>query len=452
MSVTFSIVLLYFVSVFFILVRTDLDQRTLTPPTSSAPTPEKKPPLYSPTRYTMFESLQYRDFRWIWAGSFISFLAMNMQMITRGWLVVELRDASPFALALVMVTFAVPSTFSSLIGGALADRISKKYLVVTSQTGNFLMTLLLGVLTVTGYVEFWHVMAVGVVNGTMMGINMPSRAAMVSEVVPERSLMNAISLNNSGMNLTRIIGPAVAGFLILFMGTGGVFLLVSGIYVLSAVSIMLVNTNAISSKAPRKGVAGDIKEGFAYAIANPRLLGLVIIVLIATLFGFSYWSLLPAWAVEALGVESDGLGILMTIMGVGALAGTLGLAQISNTKRKGALLLWSAFIWGISLALFAYVTNYTMAIPFLLTMGAVSSIFMSMNMTLMQTMAAPEMRGRMMSLGMMTFGIMPVSSLPLGALAEYRNSTADALFLSGLLLTLGTVIFMFAYPAFRTME
>tara|TARA_B100000745_G_C20107729_1_gene379093 strand:- start:427 stop:1221 length:795 start_codon:yes stop_codon:yes gene_type:complete len=264
--------------------------------------------------------------------------------------------------------------------------------------------------------------------------------------------MNAISLNNSGMNLTRIIGPAVAGFLILFMGTGGVFLLVSGIYVLSAVSIMLVNTNAISSKAPRKGVAGDIKEGFAYAIANPRLLGLVIIVLIATLFGFSYWSLLPAWAVEALGVESDGLGILMTIMGVGALAGTLGLAQISNTKRKGALLLWSAFIWGISLALFAYVTNYTMAIPFLLTMGAVSSIFMSMNMTLMQTMAAPEMRGRMMSLGMMTFGLMPVSSLPLGALAEYRNSTADALFLSGLLLTLGTVIFMFAYPAFRKME
>ena len=121
MSVTFPIVLLYFVSVFFILVRTDLDQRTLTPPTSSAPTPEKKPPLYSPTRYTMFESLQYRDFRWIWAGSFISFLAMNMQMITRGWLVVELRDASPFALALVMVTFAVPSTFSSLIGGALAD-------------------------------------------------------------------------------------------------------------------------------------------------------------------------------------------------------------------------------------------------------------------------------------------------------------------------------------------
>jgi MFS family permease len=142
----------------------------------------------------------------------------------------------------------------------------------------------------------------------------------------------------------------------------------------------------------------------------------------------------------------------MTIMGVGALAGTLGLAQISNTKRKGALLLWSAFIWGISLALFAYVTNYTMAIPFLLTMGAVSSIFMSMNMTLMQTMAAPEMRGRMMSLGMMTFGIMPVSSLPLGALAEYRNSTADALFLSGLLLTLGTVIFMFANPAFRKME
>jgi predicted MFS family arabinose efflux permease len=254
------------------------------------------------------------------------------------------------------------------------------------------------------------------------------------------------------MNLTRIIGPALAGFLILYMGIGGVFLLVAGIYVLAAASILVVNTKPISSNAPRKGVAGDIKEGFAYAIANPKLLGLVIIVLIATLFGFSYWSLLPAWAVEALNVKSDGLGILMTIMGVGALVGTLGLAGVSKTKHKGVILLGSAFVWGISLALFAYVTNYTIAIPFLLTMGAVSSIFMSMNMTLMQTMAAPEMRGRMMSLGMMTFGLMPISSLPLGALAEYRNSTADALFVSGLLLTLGTVIFLFVYPAFRKIE
>jgi len=363
-----------------------------------------------------------------------------------------LRDASPLALALVMVTFAVPSTISSMIGGALADRFSKKYLIITSQTGNFLMTLLLGVLTLSGYVEFWHIMAVGVVNGTMMGINMPSRAAIISEIVPERSLMNAISLNNSGMNLTRIIGPAVAGFLILLMGTGGVFLLVSGIYVFAALSMMVVKTPEASSKRSRKGVIGDIKEGFVYAIENPKLLGLVILVLISTLFGFSYWSLLPAWAVEALNVQSDGLGILMTIMGVGALAGTLALAGMSKTKNKGMILIVSALIWGVTLAGFALVTSYTVAIPFLLAMGAVSAIFMSMNMTLMQTMAAPEMRGRMMSLNMMTFGLMPVSSLPLGALAEYRNSTADALFISGVLLTLGTVIFVFVYPQFRKIE
>ncbi|MCH8309896.1 MAG: MFS transporter [Chloroflexi bacterium] len=429
-----------------------MDQRTLTPPTPAPSAPEKKPPVYSLSRYAMFESLQYRNFRLIWAGSFISFMAMNMQMITRGWLVVELRDASPFALALVMVTFAVPSTVSSLIGGALADRFPKKYLIITSQTGNFLMTLLLGLLNLSGHIEFWHVLAVGVVNGTMMGINMPSRAAIISDIVPERSLMNAISLNNSGMNLTRIIGPAVAGFLILIIGTSGVFLLVSGIYALAVASMMPIKIPAPSSKASRKGVFGDIKEGFAYAMGNPKLLGLVVIVLIATLFGFSYWSLLPAWAVEALNVEADGLGILMTIMGVGALVGTLGLAGMSNTKNKGMILLVSVFIWGIALAAFSMVTSYTVAIPFLLIIGAVSSIFMSMNMTLMQTMAAPEMRGRMMSLNMMTFGLMPVSSLPLGALAEFRNSTADALFLSGVLLTVGTIIFVFAYPPFRKLE
>ncbi len=428
---------------------------TITPgPASDATppqTPQRKPSRLSPARYPMFESFQYRDFRWVWAGSFISFTAMNMQMITRGWLVLRLADDSPFALALVMLSFSLPSTVVSLIGGALADRLPRKHLVIISQSGNALLTLLLGILDYTGVVTFGYVLAVGVGNGAMMALNMPSRAAIVSEIVPERSLTNAISLNNSAMNLTRILGPVLAGFLIVVIGTSGVFFVVSGIYVFAVLSMVMVKAGSTAVGSSRKGIAGDVKAGILYARSDARLSGLVGLALISTLFGFSFWALMPAWAREALDVQSDGLGMLMMIMGIGALAGTLVLASLSNLTYRGRMLLGSCLIWGVALAIFSQVPNYAMAVPFLLIIGVVSSVFMSLNMTMLQVLAVPEMRGRMTSINMMTFGAMPLSALPFGAIAE-RTGTPDALLISGILLVSCTVVFAIAIPSFRRMQ
>ena len=120
------------------------------------------------TRSAVFESLQYRDFRWVWLGSFASFTGMNMQMITRGWLVLRLQDDSPLDLALVMMSFAAPMTFMSLIGGALADRIPRKRLLMVSQGGSAVLAILLATLDMTGTVAFWHIMVIGVAEGTML--------------------------------------------------------------------------------------------------------------------------------------------------------------------------------------------------------------------------------------------------------------------------------------------
>ena len=400
----------------------------------------------------MFASLQYRDFRWMWGGSFISFTAMMMQMITRGWLVLRLADDSPLALALVMMSFSLPSTLVSLIGGALADRISKKRLIIMSQAGNAGLTLMLGVLDLTGVVAFWHLLAIGVANGSMMALSMPSRQAILSDIVPEDGLMNAISLNNSAMNMTRIIGPALAGFLILVVGTSGVFFLVAGLYLFAAASMTMVKAGSAPPTASRKGMAGDIKAGFAYAASDRAMLGVITLMLLSSLFGFSYFALMPAWAREVLDVQSDGLGILMTIMGVGALVGTLGLSALPNIKRRGLVLLASCLIWGVALAGFSQVTSYGVAVPFLLVIGMVGAVFMSLNMTMMQVLAPPEMRGRIMAIGMMTFGLMAISAVPFGVLAEARGSTADALFVSGVLLALSTLVFWVAYPAFRRLR
>lgn len=396
----------------------------------------------------IFETLQIRDFRWIWIGSFISFMAMNMQMITRGWLVLRLENDSPLALVLVMVSFAAPMTIVSLVGGALADRFSKKYLIIISQTANAVMTFVLAMMDASGAIWFGAVLIIGVVNGAMMAINMPSRQAIISDIVPESRLMNAVALNNSAMNLTRIIGPAMAGFLIIFIQTSGVFYLISIIYVFSALSLLMVRVSAAQSKSAKKSVGKDIVEGLRYVWNDVNLRGLILMAFIPSLFGFTLFALLPVWAREALNVNSSDLGILMTMMGVGALIGTLGLAAIRRFSHRGLLLLGCGIVWGIMLVGLANSQIYPVAMPFLLIIGLISSVYMSLNMTLTQLSAAPEMRGRVMSIMMMTFGLMPIGALPFGTIAEYIG-TANSLTISGALLALLILAFSLAYPAFR---
>ena len=405
----------------------------------------------SVTRAAIFESLEFRDFRWIWLGAFASFMAMNMQMITRSWLVLRLTDDSPLKMALVMMSFALPMTFVSLIGGALADRIPRKHMIILSQSGAIVLTLVLATLDLTGVVTFEHVLVIGLFNGSLMAFQMPSRMAIISDIVPESKLMNAISLANSGMNLTRIAGPALAGGLILVIGTWGVFYLVSGIYVFSVLTMFRVNAGKTPATNSRKSMTGDIREGLSYVASDPTRLGLVIMAFIPVLFGMSYYALLPAWAREALNVRSDGLGMLLMIMGIGALVGTVVLAALSKMKRRGAFLLVVCVFWGVALAIFARTTSYWVAVPFLMFIGLGSSLFMSLNMTLMQSHASPEMRGRVMSISMMTYGAMPLSALPFGAIAEVIK-TSNALLISGVLLAVFTLVFTIVYPSFRRIE
>ena len=398
----------------------------------------------------MLEALKYEEFKWIWLGSFMSFIAMNMQMITRSWLILRVTNDSPLALTAVTLTFALPMTLVSPFAGALADRLSRRKLIAISQLLTAFFTCVLGVLDITQLVNYWHIMLIGVFNGSLMAINMPSRQALISDVVPDKSLMNAISLNNSSMNLTRVIGPAFAGLLILLIDTAGVFFIVSVIYLLSALSVTLITAQNFNKSPNNSKVLSDVKEGLRYATEDPKLKGLFTITFIAVLFGFSYYALIPAWAREALNIKSDGLGVLLMIMGIGATIGTILLATRGDTHYKGVILLCAATAWGISLAIFAQVNTFLIAAPFLVFIGLTSSIFMSMNMSLIQLNSRKEMRGRIMSIAMMTFGLMPLSAVPFGIIAE-TIGTSNALSISGVLLATATVIFAIFNKSFRSL-
>ena len=405
-------------------------------------------PLSRLRRLPIAQTLTYRDFRWVFLGSFASFMAMNMQLVTQSWLVVELMNDSPLALSLSIVSFTAPITVVSLFGGAMADRIPRRRLVIFSQSGNAAMTFLLATLDATGFIVFWQVMAIGLINGSLMAFNMPSRQAIISDIVPESRLMNAVSVNNSSMNLTRVVGPATAGFLILLIDTWAVFYLVSVVYVFSALSMAMIRAGSEAVARSGKGMRGDIGAGLSYVAEDPTRRGLIIMSFIPALFGYSYYALLPAWGREALDIGSEDLGLLMMLMGVGALVGTLILASMQSFNRRGAFLLLFCLLWGAALAAFAQTSSYLHAIPLLMLVGLLNSVFMSLNMTLIQTSSSREMRGRVMSIAMMSFGVMPLSGVPFGILAEFTN-TPFALTLSGLLLVAFTLVFTAVYPSYR---
>jgi len=229
--------------------------------------------------------------------------------------------------------------------------------------------------------------------------------------------------------------------------TSGVFYLNCGVYLFSIICFAMIRLDEDVSPRSRKRMTEDIREGLSYARRDSTLRGLIIMLFVPSLFGFPYQTLLPAWAREALDVGSDDLGYLMMMMGVGALTGSLFLASLKNVKRRGALLLAMSLIWGISIALFSKTSSYGLALPSIFVIGAMNAVFMSLDMTLLQVYSSAEMRGRIMSLGLMTFGLMPLSAIPFGIIAE-GIGTDNSLMISGILLAILTLAFVRWNPKF----
>ncbi len=392
--------------------------------------------------------LKYIDCRWLMLANFASFMAIGMQQLTRGWLILRLTNDSPLALSLVTMSFALPMTFMSLVGGVFADRFPKRRLMIINQTITTLTVLLLATLDYLGIIRFWHLIVIGIINGSVVAVSMPSRQSIFSDIVPENDIMGAIALNNSATNSTRLVGPSLAGFLIVFIGTAGTFFLVAIIHFISLVFICLLTTGRNATGKSSKSIAGDIAEGFRYAKENPIILGIVILSLVPAIIGFPYVALLPAWAREALDAHSLQLGILEATMGFGSLLGTLILASLSNLKNRGVFLIINGLVWGVALVLFAGCGSYYTALPGIFIVGFMSSIFMALNNTLMQVKSSDEMRGRMVSLSTMTFGIMPLSAVPFGAVAE-KIGTPYSLMIAGAILCVFMMVFFILSPSFR---
>lgn len=386
----------------------------------------------------IFKALDVADFRWLWIGSLGSSFAMNMQIVARGWLVYTLTS-SAMDLAWVTMSFMVPTVAFSLWGGVLADRVPKRRVIALAQSLNCAATIVMAMIIFTERVTFWDFIWFGFFNGTVLALSMPARQAFVPELIPDRLIFTAMALNTTGWNLSRILGPALAGFLIALLaagdtsstfGVGVVYLMIAFLYFLAAASMLLVKRPGNVKVADGKSPLTDMIDGLRYVRANPPVFGLILLSIVPFLFGMPLNTLLPAFNEDILGGGPDDLGLLMSAMGVGAILGSLMLASMGDLRSKGAWLIGTCVGWGAFTAAFGSAQVVWLAVILVAVIGWLSAWNMSLNRGMLQMQVTPEMRGRIMSIDMMSHGLMPLGVIPISFIAD-RYSVAVALEVAG---------------------
>ncbi|MEE9198319.1 MAG: MFS transporter [Dehalococcoidia bacterium] len=402
-------------------------------------------------RFHTFDSLRERNFRWFWLGMLGSFAAMQMQILARGWLVVDTLHGSELDLGIVASSFALPVLLFSLFGGAVTDRVEKRKLLIFTQGSIGLVTLGIALLIVTDKVLLWHIIVSSLVTGTIFAFNMPGRQSMVTELVGPKRLPNAVALTSAGMNLSRVGAPALAGVLMGVIGVGGVYFLIVGCYAFVVLSLLTLPARIETQATSRNSLLGDLKDGLSYVRRNSQVSNLLILAFAPIVFAMSYQALMPVFAKDILGVGSSGLGFLMGAVGVGALFGTLGLASLFDFQRKGPLMIALLLIFGAALILFAFSTSLYLSLAALFLVGLGSMGYTALNNTLILSNTDPQMRGRVISMYMMTWGLMPLGLLPASAVAEAIGAPGAVTIGAGLLIV-STIAVVLLRPQIRRLK
>ena len=341
-----------------------------------------------------------------------------MQLVAEGWLVYHLTG-SALALGVIRFLHTIPVTLLSVVGGGLADRYDKRRMLMITQCLAMLMAFTLFVLTVTGVVEVWHVGVLAVGMGIVNAFDIPTRQSFIVELVGKRDLMNAIALNSSVFNASRIVGPAVAGLVISGVGVEYCFLLnaISFLFIILGYGCLRLPQHRVRS-ADRLADRG-ISVALRLVWATPSLRLLMGMAAVASVFGMSYTTLMPVFAEDVWRVGPKGLGALLASNGIGALMGSATLAYLSHTGRRDRILKIGVTGFSSGLILFAVCPNVYLAMLALMVSGWFMILFFATTNTLVQGQVLDEFRGRIMGLYTLCFiGLSPFGAFLSGAIAK----------------------------------
>lgn len=372
------------------------------------------------------KALHHRNFRIFWSGQLISLVGTWMQNTAQGWLVLELTN-SPFLLGLVSAIQWTPSLLLSLVAGVVADRFPRRTLIIITQSCMMVLALILGFLTYTDTVKYWHVLILAGILGTANTFDMPARQSFVIKMVGKDDLPNAIALNSSVFNAARILGPAVAGMIIAQVSIAACFLIngISYLAVLAGLLSLRVKESIISYENDPM-ILAKIKEGLQYIWRTSSIRYPIALLGLLSLFAMNFMVLIPVLARETLNQQALGYGYLLTANGLGAFMGSVTLALISSRKPRRRILLGGALGLCLFQLLLVPTRSFWLAAVLLALAGFCMVIFTASVNTTIQLNVADELRGRVMSVYSLVFvGVTPLGSLFSGSIADVWGAPAS---------------------------
>lgn len=392
--------------------------------------------------------LRHRNFRLFFFGQLVSLVGSWMQNLAQGWLIWRL-SRSPWLLGVVGFAQFGPILLLGLFGGVAADRFDRHRLVLATQTGLLVQASLLTALTLTGLVKVWHVVVLAALQGAVNAFDMPARQSFLVRMVGKEDLGNAIALNSSIFNGARIVGPALAGLVTGWWGEGVCFLLNTLSFGAVLGSLLAMRLAPEGSRRAPAGPWRQIAEGLRYAWNTPHVRALLALVTATSLFALPYSILLPAVAGGVLHGDARGLGLLMSASGLGSLAGALAMARRRGLKGLGKTAGLMSLFFGLGLLAFSLSTVFWLSAALLAAVGFCLMGQMAAVNTLLQGLVPDALRGRLISLYVVTFiGMAPLGSLVMGNLA--RSLGVQAVLAGGGILTAAAgAVFLSFVPRIR---
>lgn len=395
-----------------------------------------------------FGALSHRNFQLFLFGQTVSLTGTWMQTVAQGWLVLLLTD-SPFYVGLVSALGSLGVLLFTLYAGVIADRSDKRRTVVITQTLQMLQAFALAALVWSGNVTIGSVMILAAFLGVVSAFDIPTRQSFIVEMVGKEDLMSAIALNTSVFNLTRVIGPVVAGLLI---GAKGVAIC----FFINGVSYLAVIAGLLAMRLPPwrpTAAAGSAWQGFREVLqfirGDRRVSTLVALTAVMSIFGFPYLILLPVFARDVLDVGATGYGVMSAAVGIGAVAGALTVAMRASRIRKGRTVIIAGTVFGIMLALFASSRVLGLALALLALVGAAMIVNNALINTMLQTLVPDHLRGRVMGFySFMFVGMAPLGAFQAGVFAE-RLGTPVAIAAGGIVSALSVLIAGWRVPDLR---
>jgi MFS family permease len=363
-----------------------------------------------------FRALRHRNFRLFWYGQLVSLVGTWMQSVAQGWLMHRLTD-SPMMLGLLAFCQFLPVTLLSVWAGVIADRVDKRRMLLFTQTASLIQAVVFAVLTSTGHIEPWMVLMLALGFGVINAFDLPGRQSILAELVGREDLSNAIALSSAGFNTARILGPAIAGGVLVLIGESGCFWVNAASYLAVIAGLLLMRLERIEARA--QAALSSLKEGVRYAIGTRPIRNLLMLLAICAGLGFQYNTLLPVYARSIFHSDSQTYGWMMSAFGLGSLTSAILMTRKLDRWDLRRNLLVGLTSAGLGQALFAW----SRWLPLTYLMGFVSGfgliLYVASTNVLVQMTTEDRFRGRVMSFYTLVFvGTAPFGALLAGSLAE----------------------------------